>query len=225
MPRKLLAEALGTFALVFAGTAAIAANELTGAITHVGVALTFGLVVFALISALGDISGAHLNPAVTLGFTLAGRFPARNAFAYIASQLLGAAVASVLVWQLFPNSLGLGGTHPSGTNSQSWILELLLTAGLMLTILGVTVGAKEKGLTAGLAIGAVVALEALFAGPICGASMNPARSFGPAIISWQLGHLWIYLTAPTVGAAVAVPVCRALRGKECCPNPKWNLAA
>ena len=157
MLRKLLAEALGTFALVFAGTAAIAANELTGAITHVGVALTFGLVVFALISTLGDISGAHLNPAVTLGFTLAGRFPARNAFAYIAAQLLGAAVASLLVWQLFPNSLGLGGTHPSGTNSQSWILELLLTGGLMLTILGVTVGAKEKGLTAGLAIGAVVA--------------------------------------------------------------------
>lgn len=214
--RKLAAEAVGTFALVFAGTAAIVVNDAGGAVTHVGVALTFGLVVFALIAALGDVSGAHLNPAVTAGFWLAGRFPGRAVVPYVASQCGGAVLASLTVWALFPAGGRLGGTQPAGPVYQSWVLELLLTAGLMFVILSVSTGAKEKGITAGLAVGGVIALEALFAGPVCGASMNPARSLAPAVVSWQIGSLWLYLTAPAAGAALAVPVCRCVRGGGCC---------
>lgn len=214
--RKLAAEAVGTFALVFAGTGAIVVNDAGGAVTHVGVALTFGLVVFALIAALGDVSGAHVNPAVTAGFWLAGRFPGRAVLPYVVSQCGGAVLASLTVWVLFPDAGRLGGTQPAGPVYQSWVLELLLTAGLMFVILSVSTGAKEKGITAGLAVGAVVALEALFAGPVCGASMNPARSLAPAVVSGQLGSLWVYLTAPAAGAALAVPVCRCVRGDDCC---------
>ena len=214
--RKLAAEAVGTFALVFAGTAAIVVNDAGGAVTHVGVALTFGLVVFALIAALGDVSGAHLNPAVTAGFWLAGRFPGRAVLSYVAAQCGGAVLASLTVWALFPTDGRLGGTHPTGPIYQSWVLELLLTAGLMFVILSVSTVAKEKGITAGLAVGGVIALEALFAGPVSGASMNPARSLAPAVVSWQVGSLWLYLTAPAAGAALAVPVCRCVRGDGCC---------
>ncbi|QEL14434.1 MIP/aquaporin family protein [Limnoglobus roseus] len=213
--KRLAAEALGTFALVFAGTSAIVANG-NGAVSHVGVALTFGLVVFALISALGDVSGAHLNPAVTLGFYLARRFPGRTVVPYVLCQCAGAVLASLAVRFLFPTAADLGGTTPAGPVSQSWVLELLLTAGLMFVVLSVSTGAREKGITAGLAIGGVVALEALFAGPVCGASMNPARSLGPAVVSWQLGSLWVYLTAPVIGAALAVPACRCVREDACC---------
>jgi aquaporin NIP len=213
--KRLAAEALGTFALVFAGTTAVVVNA-TGAVSHVGVALTFGLVVFALIAALGDVSGAHLNPAVTLAFRIARRFPGREVLPYILAQCAGAVVASLAVRLLFPDAVGLGGTSPAGTESQSWVLELLLTAGLMFVILGVSSGAKEKGVTAGLAIGGVVALEALFAGPVSGASMNPARSLGPALVAGQLGGLWLYLTAPLAGAALAVPACRCVREEGCC---------
>ncbi len=213
--KKLLAEALGTFALVFAGTGAIVVNS-SGVISHAGVALTFGLVVFALISALGDISGAHLNPAVTIGFWIARRFPARSVLPYVLCQCLGAITASILVQLLFPTNTDLGGTKPSGSEGQSWILEVILSAGLMFVILSVSTGASEKGITAGLAIGSVVALEAMFAGPICGASMNPARSLGPALVSWQLATLWIYLSAPILGAIIAVPVCRCVREPGCC---------
>jgi aquaporin Z len=214
--KKLAAEAVGTFALVFAGTAACVVNDQVGAVTHVGVALTFGLVVFVLIAALGDVSGAHLNPAVTLGFVLARRFPVRAALAYVPAQLVGAALASLCVSILLPDSSTLGGTFPHGSAGQSFGFELLLTAGLMFVILGVSTGAKEKGITAGLAIGSVIALEALFAGPISGASMNPARSLAPALVSWTWGSLWVYLIGPTVGAALAVPVCRAVREPGCC---------
>ncbi|MGH7428071.1 MAG: aquaporin, partial [Candidatus Methylomirabilaceae bacterium] len=182
---------------MFAGTTAIVVNDMGGAVSHVGVALTFGLVVFAMIAALGDVSGAHLNPAVTIGFCLARRFPGSAVAPYVSSQCLGALLASVTVRLLFPTHVGLGGTSPAGPVYQSWVLEALLTAGLMFVILGVSTGAKEKGITAGLAIGSVVALEALFAGPVCGASMNPARSLGPALVSGQLGTLWVYLMAPT----------------------------
>ncbi|QDU20126.1 aquaporin [Urbifossiella limnaea] len=216
--KRLAAEALGTFALVFAGTTAVVVNS-TGAVSHVGVALTFGLVVFALIAALGDVSGAHLNPAVTLAFRLARRFPGREVLPYIAAQCAGALAASLTVRLLFPEAISLGGTTPSGSETQSWALELLLTAGLMFVILGVSTGAKEKGITAGLAIGGVVALEALFAGPVSGASMNPARSLGPALVAGQLGGLWLYLTAPVVGAALAVPACRCVREPGCCSAP------
>jgi aquaporin Z len=213
--KKLAAEALGTFCLVFAGTSAIVVNS-GGAVSHVGVALTFGLIVFAMIAALGDVSGAHINPAVTVGFFIARRFPGRFVLPYILSQCAGAVLASLTVRLLFPSDSGLGGTAPAGPAYQSWVLELLLTAGLMFVILGVSTGASEKGITAGLAIGAVVGLEALFAGPVCGASMNPARSLGPALVSWQFGSVWLYLTAPVAGAALAVPACRCVREAGCC---------
>jgi aquaporin Z len=215
--KRLAAEAAGTFALVFAGTGAIVANEVSGgAVTHVGVALTFGLVVFATICAVGDVSGAHLNPAVTLGFCVARRFPVGIAGAYLVAQLTGAVLASLAVSAVLPPAATLGGTRPAGSNPQALALEAILTAGLMVVILAVTVGAKEKGITAGLAIGGVVALEALFAGPISGASMNPARSFAPALVSGQWGSFWVYLLGPAAGAVLAVPVCRVVREPGCC---------
>jgi aquaporin Z len=214
--RALAAELFGTFALVFAGTAAIVVNEVHGAVTHVGVALTFGLVVLALIYALGDVSGAHFNPAVTLGFVAARRFPLRRAPAYILSQCAGALLASGLLRLLFPADQRLGATLPAGPAWQSFVFELLLTLLLMFVILSVSTGAKEKGIMAGVAVGAVIALEALFAGPVSGASMNPARSFGPALVAGRLDHLWIYLTAPVLGAAGAVLVCGCIQEAPCC---------
>ena len=208
---RLAAEAIGTFALLFAGTGAIVVNDATGAVTHPGVALTFGLVVLALVYALGDVSGAHLNPAVTLGFAAAGRFPRREVGPYIAAQLAGAFVASLLLRVLFPESLTLGATIPRGAAGQSFVLEVVLTWFLMLVVLCVSTGAKEKGVTAGIAVGAVVALEALFAGPICGASMNPARSLAPAVVSGNVAIVWLYLVAPVVGALLAVPTFHLIR--------------
>ena len=200
--RPLAAEFLGTLALVFTGTAAIVVNDLTGGtVSHVGVAFTFGLVVLALIYTLGDVSGAHLNPAVTLGFVLARRFPWRRVPGYVLAQFAGAFAASGLVRFLFPDHGTLGATLPRGLQSQSFVLEVLLTWLLMFVILGVSTGAKEKGITAGIAVGAVIALEALFAGPICGASMNPARSLAPAVVS---GH---------VGAPVGLPARTGGRGR------------
>ena len=208
---RLAAEAIGTFVLLFAGTGAIVVNDATGAVTHDGVALTFGLVVLALVYALGDVSGAHLNPAVTLGFAAADRFPRREAGPYIAAQLAGAFVASLLLRVLFPESLTLGATIPRGAAGQSFVLEVVLTWFLMLVVLCVSTGAKEKGVTAGIAVGAVVALEALFAGPICGASMNPARSLAPAVVSGNTAVVWLYLVAPAVGALLAVPTFHLIR--------------
>src|SRR5437763_4664352 len=203
MAKKLAGECFGTFALVFAGTGAIVINEVTGGgVSHVGIALTFGLIVLAMIYTLGDISGVHINPAVTIGFWAARRFDARSVLPYLASQCAGALVASITLRLLFPTDLMLGATIPAGSSIQSFILELILTAVLMFVILGVSTGAREKGITAGIAIGSVIALEAMFAGPICGASMNPARSLGPAVVSLHLPSLWIYLLAPTVGAVV-----------------------
>jgi len=215
--RNLYAEFIGAFALVFAGTGAIVIDGVSGgAVTHVGVALTFGLIVLAMIYTLGDISGAHFNPAVTLGFWFARRFPGRRVAPYVASQVLGALAASLLLRFLFPGDRALGATLPAGSASQSFVLEIALTAILMFVILGVSTGAREKGITAGIAIGAVIALEALFAGPICGASMNPARSLAPALVSNHLGSLWIYMTAPVIGAGVAVLACRCVREEGCC---------
>jgi|SRR5436190_2375885 len=223
--QKLAAELFGTFFLVFAGTGAIVINDASnGIITHVGIALTFGLVVLALIYALGDVSGAHFNPAVTIGFWTAGRFPARSVPSYVASQSAGALLASLLMRWLFPAHATLGTTQPAGTASQSFVLETILTCFLMLVILSVSTGAKEKGITAGIAVGAVIALEALFAGPITGASMNPARSLAPALVSAQLGNLWIYLAAPVLGALLAVVACRCVKEEGCCPiTPKPTL--
>ncbi len=215
--KRLYAEALGAFALVFAGTGAIVIDHASGgAIGHPGVAFTFGLIVLALIYTFGDISGAHFNPAVTIAFAAARRFPWHDVPGYLGAQSLGALAASGLLRILFPSDRLLGATLPAGPAMQSFILEVVLTALLMLVILSVSTGAKEKGITAGIAIGAVIALEAMFAGPICGASMNPARSFAPALVSGHLEHLWIYLAAPVLGALLAVPVCRGVREPGCC---------
>jgi aquaporin NIP len=215
--KQLIAEFLGTFALVFAGTGAIVIDNVSGgSVTHVGIALTFGLIVLAMIYTLGDISGAHINPAVTIGFWAARRFDARNVLLYVGSQCAGALVASITLRLLFPTDLMLGATIPAGSSIQSFMLELILTALLMFVILGVSTGAREKGITAGIAIASVIALEAMFAGPICGASMNPARSLGPAIVSLHLQSLWIYLLAPIIGAVVGVLACRCVRESGCC---------
>jgi len=205
--KKYLAEFLGTYALVFAGTGAIVIDQQAhGSITHVGVAITFGLIVMSMIYALGDISGAHLNPAVSIAFAAAKKFQVKELVPFILSQLSGAAAASLTLKYLFPDNQFLGATIPAGSDMQSFILEFILTFFLMLVIINVAKGSKEQGMFAGLAIGSVVALEAMFAGPICGASMNPARSFGPAVVSGHMEHLWIYLSATTLGASSAIPV-------------------
>jgi len=173
--------------------------------------MTFGLVVMALIYALGNISGAHFNPAVSLAFALAGTFPMKEVPAYVVSQCVGAICASLVLRGLFPGNELLGATMPSGAWSQSFILEVFLSFFLMLVVLNVAHGSKEQGLFAGLAIGSVILLEAMFAGPICGASMNPVRSLAPALVSGHPEHLWIYLTAPVLGMAVAVPTWRILK--------------
>ena len=203
--RKYTAEIIGTFALVFCGTGAIVINEASnGAITHAGIAITFGLIVLAMIYALGDISGAHLNPAVSIAFTVGGRMSMGQTIPYIISQVIGAFGASLTLHALFPANKTLGATIPAGTDMQSFILEIILTFILMFVILTVSTGAKEKGITAGIAIASVVGLEAMFAGPICGASMNPVRSLAPAVISGNVQSLWVYLTAPVIGAVAAV---------------------
>ena len=210
--RRAAAEAIGAFALVFAGTGAIVVDGLTGGgVTHVGVSLAFGLVVMTMIYALGDVSGAHLNPAVTAGFWIAGRFPGRDVPVYLAGQCAGAAAGSLTVAAVFTRAAGLGATVPAGGPWPSFALEAVLTALLMFVILGVSTGAKEKGITAGIAVGAAVALGALVGGPVSGASMNPARSLGPALVSADFHQLWIYLTAPFLGAAAAVGAARWLR--------------
>ena len=218
--KKCVAEFIGTFALVFAGTGAIIINEVTGGlITQVGIALTFGLIVLAMIYTVGDISGAHLNPAVSLGFFAARRFPLRSLIPYVLSQCAGAFAATVILRLLFLENATLGSTLPAGSAMQSFALELILTAILMFVILSVSTGAAEKGITAGIAVGAVIGLEAMFAGPISGASMNPARSLAPAVVSQHLSSLWIYLVAPTAGALLAVVGCRCVREEGCCAIP------
>lgn len=217
LKKQVAAEFIGTFCLVFAGTGAIVVNSATGGtVSHVGIAFTFGLIVLAMIYALGDISGAHLNPAVTIGFWAAWRFPARCVLPYVLAQCAGALSASLVLRALFPQNDTLGATLPRGSSTQSFILEAILTGMLMFVILSVSTGAKEKGITAGIAIGGVIALEALFAGPISGASMNPARSLAPALVSLHLTNLWIYLLAPTLGALSAVFACRCVREDGCC---------
>jgi len=213
--RKYIAEIIGTFALIFCGTGAIIINQISGgAITHAGIAATFGLIVAAMIYTVGDISGAHLNPAVTIAFWVAKVFPAKEILPYIISQGIGAFLASFTLHYLFPANETLGATIPAGTAMQSFILELILTFLLMFTIIHVAKGSKEQGMFAGIAIGSVVLLEAMFAGPICGASMNPIRSLSPAVISGHLEHLWVYLTAPILGAVVAVLTWKVLRDKQ-----------
>jgi aquaporin NIP len=222
MLTKLFAEFVGTFILVFAGTAAVVFNHVSnGAITHPGIALVFGLVVLALAYTFGDVSGAHINPAVTLGFAVAKRFAWRDVPGYIVAQCLGALAASFLLSRMFPDgeAVNFGSTIPFKPNyrDECFVLEVWLTWALMLVILHVSTGAKEKGITAGIAVGAVIALEALFAGPICGASMNPARSLAPALVSANSGArdvLHLYIFAPILGAILAVPTFALTRQRE-----------
>ena len=203
--KKYLAETTGTFTLVFCGTGAVTIDEITnGSVSHVGIAITFGLVVMAMIYAFGEQSGAHLNPAVTIAFYINKSLPVKEVLPYIISQLTGALLASLFLLALFPTSQFLGATLPAGTALQSFILEIILTFFLMLVILRVAPGSREQGLFAGIAIGCVVLLEAMFAGPVSGASMNPARSLAPAIISGHTEYLWVYLSAPVIGASIAV---------------------
>ncbi len=212
--QKYTAEFIATFFLVFAGTGAIIINDLSaGAITHLGIALTFGMVVMSMIYAFGNLSGAHMNPAVTLAFYIAKRFPAKDIAGYLTAQLCGALSASLVLHYLFPLHAGLGATIPSGSDLQSFILEFILSFILLLVVFNVATGSKETGIMAGIAIGSVVGLEALFAGPVCGASMNPFRSLAPAIVSENLSGLWVYLTAPTLGAILAVFVFNYLHKK------------
>ena len=213
--KKWLAEALGAFALVFAGTGAIIVNDVKpDSVTHVGVALTFGLIVMVMIYTVGDISGAHLNPAVSVAFCAAGRMQRGELAPYVLSQSLGACAASGMLRMLFISHPHLGATVPQGGAWQSFGLEFLLTWLLMLVILNVSRNGAGAGNLAAVAIGATVALEALFAGPVCGASMNPARSLGPALMSGEMRHLWIYLLAPTLGALAAVPTYCGLHAGE-----------
>ena len=208
----LVAEAVGTFGIVFAGCGAIMIDIVShGQITHVGVGLVFGLIVAAMISAFGHISGAHFNPAVTLGFVLARHFPLRRMWGYWGAQVLGAIAAAATLRLLLGNVAHLGATVPAGNPWQSAGFELLLTAGLMIVIMAVATDTRAVGQAAAFAIGATVGLEALFAGPISGASMNPARSLGPALMSGTWTAQWVYVVAPLLGATLGALLYRWIR--------------
>lgn len=216
MARKFLSEILGTFGLVFTGCGAIVVNDVTGGVVgHLGICTIFGLIVMAIVYSFGDVSGAHINPAVTIAFWLSGRFPLKEVGPYIVAQVIGSAAACGLLLYLFPeDTTFLGSTLVSGTVLQAFVLEVVITFLLMLIIIMVATGSKEVGTLAGIAIGAAVAVLALLAGPITGASMNPARSLGPALVSGNLEHIWIYIVAPILGAAAAVPVSNVIKGPQ-----------
>ncbi|MDA8971556.1 aquaporin [Flavobacteriaceae bacterium] len=217
MSKRFISEIIGTFALVFCGTGAMVINDFTGGtVTHVGVAITFGLIVMGMIYAFGDISGAHMNPAVTIGFAYAKKFPWKEVPAYVLAQLIGAFLASGILLYLFPESQTLGATLPGLPALKVFILEIILSFFLMVVIINVSTGSKEIGVVAGIAIGSVVLLEAMFAGPITGASMNPARSIAPAVVSGNIADLWIYIFAPIIGCLLAVVSCKLVKDEQCC---------
>jgi aquaporin NIP len=194
--KRYLAESISTFCLLFCGTGAIVINEVTGGtIGHLGIALSFGLIVTIMIYTFGNISGTHMNPAVSFVCFVQKEMPFTEFAKYVLVQVIGAILASVLLKMLFPYSVSLGATIPSGSALQSFVLEIFLAFMLMLVIERI----KSNKQLAGILIGGVVGLEALFAGPICGASMNPIRSLAPALVSGHFDSLWIYLTAPFIG--------------------------
>ena len=204
MRKRLTGEFLGTFGLVFCGTGAIIINQETGGvITHVGIAITFGLIVMAMILSFGHISGAHINPSVTIALTVSRRFNRKNILPYIVAQLGGGCLASYILQMLFPKNEFLGATFPRGSDIQSLVLEFVLTFLLMLVILSSTQKKDHSLLGPALAIGGTVGLEAMFAGPICGASMNPARSLSPALMGNHFQSLWVYIVGPILGALAA----------------------
>ena len=200
--RALVAEAIGTFALVFAGAGAVMVDAKTHALGHVGVAITFGLVIMAMIYAVGHISGAHFNAAVTFAFALSRHFPWPRALAYWGAQFVGALAAAALLRASLGNVAHVGATLPSGSQAQSFVWELVLSVFLMFVIMAVATDTRAVGEAAALAIGGTIGLDAMFGGPISGASMNPARSIGPAIVSGDLHALWLYVAAPLAGATL-----------------------
>lgn len=216
--KRYISESIGTFALIFCGTGAMTVNEVTNGadLTHIGVAITWGLIVMAMIYAFGEISGAHFNPAVSIAFAYAKKFSWKEVPKYIFFQVAGAFAASLLLMWLFPKSELLGATIPSVDIGRAFVLELLLTFFLMVVIINVSTGSKEVGMMAGIAIGSVVLLEALFAGPITNASMNPARSLAPNIVSGNIKGLWLYILAPIIGALLAVLSCKFVKHENCC---------
>lgn len=213
--RRAAAEAIGVFALVFAGCGAIVTEaEHPGSLGAVGIALVFGLVVMAMVYATGHLSGAHLNPAVTVAFVLSRHFPGREALAYVAAQLLGALAAAALLAAIWPSQpAGLGTTLPTIGVGSAFAYEVVLTAFLMFVIMAVATDTRAVGAGAAIAIGGTVGLDALFGGPITGASMNPARSLGPALVTGNFQDLWIYLAATVLGAAVGALAYQAIRGE------------
>jgi len=215
--KNYISEFIGTFAMIFCGTGAMTINEITGGdVTHVGIGITWGLIVMAMIYAFGEISGAHFNPAVSIAFAYAKKFSWKEVPKYIFFQVAGAFAASLLLMWLFPKSELLGATIPSVDVWRAFVLELILTFFLMVVIINVSTGSKEIGMMAGIAIGSVVLLEALFAGPITNASMNPARSLAPNIVSGNIKGLWLYILAPIIGALLAVVSCKFVKHENCC---------
>ena len=211
--RRLVAEFIGTFALVFAGAGAVMVDAKTGQLGHLGVAITFGLVIMAMIYAVGHISGAHFNGAVTFAFALSRHFPWPRALGYWTAQLAGAIAAALLLRASLGNIADVGATQPSGSQAQSFLWELVMTAFLMFVILAVATDTRAVGEAAAVAIGGTIALDAIFGGPISGASMNPMRSFGPAIASGNFHAIWLYILAPLAGASIGALAYQFVRGE------------
>jgi aquaporin NIP len=212
--RRAAAEGLAVFVLVFAGCGAIIADaSYDGALGTVGVALVFGLVIMVMVYATGHLSGAHINPSVTLAFTLTRHFPAGEAAAYIAAQLAGAVAGALSLLAVWPDApANLGATLPSVGAGSALVYELVMTAFLMFVIMAVATDTRAVGAAAAIAIGGVIGLDALFGGPVTGASMNPARSFGPALASGEWSDFWVYVVGPVAGAGVGALAYQLVRG-------------